>query len=984
MRPLRSFLFLLIFLACFIGLHYVEQVKQLFPSVAEFVPTEVITSLIIPRDVNAPELSFDSLSAVPVNNIPQLDSVHTDSTLVPFEPIKSFIDSLRYSHRQLRIMYYGDSQIEGDRITSYLRHILRKEYGGSGPGLFMPLMPVMYTNSIWLRSSSNWKRYNYLSYKNGEILHKNLGPFMTICRYLPAGESAKVSKKAFVKIKPSNAADSASSVYDLLRVLYGNTNGVVSLSVSADNHVVFSDTLIRGLGVKEISCQLSGAKEILLEFEGKVSPDIYGISIESKGGLILDNIPQRGSAGLEFTMVDKNNLAEAYKILSPDLFILHYGLNVVKNVSKDYSYYQKGLKRQLTLLNEISPATPKLIISLTDMAFKDGDSIKSYPNIPAIINAQKQASLESKVAFWDSYSAMGGEASIIEWVNKKPPLAQNDYTHLTYKGADTLSKLFTDAIFSYQDNDIIEDPILFSDKESDATITYEDDTGNAFDILTNSLFKYDPNQPFIFSSPAFWLFLLVVLAGYSFLYKKMFVRNAYLFLISLFFYYKTGGLLLSLLILVTIIDFICGLLINKSETKFMKRFFLILSLFSNLGILAYFKYTAFFVGVVNDLLGTNYKVYDFLALFSNTHLGTSFNITNILLPVGISFFTFQSLSYIFDVYRRKMLPVRNIIDFGFFVSFFPQLVAGPIVRASEFIPQLYTKYHLSKREFGHAIFLISKGLIKKIIISDFIAVNFIDRVFDTPSIYSGFENLMAVYGYGLQIYCDFSGYTDIAIGLALILGFRLPINFYSPYKAASINDFWKRWHISLSRWLKDYLYIPLGGNRKGNLRTNINLLITMVLGGLWHGASLQFLLWGLLHGIGLIISKLWYSLFGDWLGRSRAGKAIAVFITFQFVSFCWIFFRAPDTESAKIMLYQMFNSFSPGSYITVLPTYSSVFLLIIVGYIIHFLPEKIKESYRGLFIRIPMIAQFVVIMLIGILLYQMRTTEVMPFIYFRF
>ena len=294
----------------------------------------------------------------------------------------------------------------------------------------------------------------------------------------------------------------------------------------------------------------------------------------------------------------------------------------------------------------------------------------------------------------------------------------------------------------------------------------------------------------------------------------------------------------------------------------MRRVFILFSIISNLGILAYFKYTGFIVNTINDLLELIIKVYDFLAAFSNSHLGTSFNISNIILPVGISFFTFQSLSYTIDVYRKKMEPVRNIIDFGFYVSFFPQLVAGPIVRASEFIPQLYSEFQLAKREFSHALFLISKGLIKKIIISDFIAINFIDRVFDAPSIYSGFENLMAVYGYGLQIYCDFSGYTDIAIGVALILGFRLPVNFNSPYKAASITDFWKRWHISLSRWLKDYLYIPLGGNRKGKIRTNINLMITMLLGGLWHGASLRFIIWGGLHGIGLVINRIWNSIFG--------------------------------------------------------------------------------------------------------------------------
>ena len=995
MRPIRSLLLLLIFLACFTGLHYIIPVNYLFPSIYEFVPAELIKRvypLAKPFNKVSIEPVADIIKPALADSVVQSDTVHKPILNPTLSPLMGFLDSLKFSKGQVRIMYYGDSQIEGDRITSYLRQILRKGHGGTGPGLFLPLMPVMYTKTVWIRSSSNWERYNYLSYKTGEIPHSNLGPFMTICRYLPNGITMDVPVKAFVKIRPSNIADSASSVYDVLRIFYGNIEGIVNIVVKADEKEIFADTLVRGKGFNELKCRAAGAREILIEFEGKVSPDIYGISIESSSGVIVDNIPQRGSAGLEFTMVGSDNLKDAFNMLSPDLFILQYGLNIVKNVRGDYSYYRKGLVKQLSLLKKISPKTPILVISLTDMALNEGDSIVSYPNIPLIIEAQKLASIETGAAFWDSYYAMGGESSIIKWAGKKPPLAQKDYVHLTYPGADTLSKLIANTLFSLQEIDTsrlkrsenLSNEIIQL-KSLPAQPTSETPKENSLiRTVFSYLFRYNPAEPLIFSTPAFWLFFLFVLAGYSLVYKKLFVRNAYLFLISLFFYYKSGGLFLSLLIFVTLIDYTCGLLIHHSRTKFLRRLFIVISILSNLGILAYFKYTGFFVNTINDLFGTDYKVFDMLAALSNSSLGTAFNTSNIILPVGISFFTFQSLSYTIDVYRRKLDPVRNIIDFGFYVSFFPQLVAGPIVRASEFIPQLYKEFHLSKREFSHALFLISKGLIKKIIISDFIATSFIDRVFDAPSIYSGFENLMAVYGYGLQIYCDFSGYTDIAIGLGLILGFRLPINFNSPYKASGIDDFWKRWHISLSRWLKDYLYIPLGGNRKGKFRTGINLILTMLLGGLWHGASFRFVIWGALHGIGLVINKIWNSLFGDRYSRSKVGRFIGVFITFQFVSFCWIFFRAPDMESVGMMLRQIFQNFSPGSFMTVLPAYGNVFVLILIGYIIHLLPEKIKESYRGLFIRVPLIAQLAIVMLVAVMLFHMRTTEIMPFIYFRF
>jgi D-alanyl-lipoteichoic acid acyltransferase DltB (MBOAT superfamily) len=477
---------------------------------------------------------------------------------------------------------------------------------------------------------------------------------------------------------------------------------------------------------------------------------------------------------------------------------------------------------------------------------------------------------------------------------------------------------------------------------------------------------------------------LLVLAGYSLIYRKMVIRNVYLFLISLFFYFKTGGLFLFLLIFVTIVDYSCGLLINGARKKFTRKFYLLLSLISNLGLLAYFKYAGFIIESVNNFCGTKLKVYDILSALSNSTLGTSFDISYIILPVGISFFTFQSLSYTIDVYRRRMKPVKNIIDFGFYVSFFPHLVAGPIVRASVFMPQIYQEFHLTRNEFSHALFMISKGLIKKIIISNFIAVYFVDRVFDAPALYSGFENLMAIYGYGLQIYCDFSGYTDIAVGVALIIGFRLPVNFNSPYKATSVNDFWKRWHISLSQWLKDYLYISLGGNRKGKIRTYINLMLTMLIGGLWHGASLRYIIWGALHGIGLVFNKIWHSVFGFRADGGRIKRILSIFITFQFVSFCWIFFRAESINNVLMMFRQIGQNFSPGSYSALIPVYGNVFILMALGYIIHFLPERIKESYRGVFIRIPLVAQFTVIILIAIMLYQMNSNEILPFIYFRF
>lgn len=985
MRPLRSFIIILIFLACFTGLHYLVPINHLFPAAEEFLPEGSISFF--------KSLYLKDTVSVEASEIKYSESVAcSDSSLAKKLPETDPADSLRAilnsSNGQTRIIYYGDSQIEGDRFTSYLRHVLQTRYSGHGPGLFLPLMPVMYTKSIVLKSSPGWLKYNYVSYKNGEISHNKLGPFMAICRYLPPGTVAAENVTAFVNITPSSFADTLSSDYDILRLFYSAPDGPSVFTVRADGKYICREALLKTQVLSELRCKLNGVRNITLEFTGKVSPDIYGISIESTEGVIVDNIPQRGSAGLEFTMVDSVILREAYEMLSPDLFVLQYGLNIVRNVREEYDYYEKGLKRQIDLLKKVAPGIPVIVIGVTDMALGENGVVRSFSNIPAIIEAQRKATDETGVFFWDSYNVMGGDSSIIRWSERKPALAQKDLVHFTYAGADTLAKYFTAYFFPAEapeqqhssESAASSSVVPVNHVESSKTSYGNDKVSKLFRMI----FSYDPDRPMIFSTPGFWFFLMLVLAIYSIIYRKKSLRNLYLLLVSLFFYYKSGGLFLILLLLVTVVDFTCGLLIHGARSNFSRRLVILISIISNLGILAYFKYTGFFVDIFNDLTGRNIQVHDYLASLSNNLLGTGFDASNIILPVGISFFTFQSLSYTFDVYRRRMEPVRNIVDFGFYVSFFPQLVAGPIVRASEFIPQLYADFSLSKREFSHALFLISKGLIKKIIISDFIAINFVDRVFDAPSLFSGFENLIAIYGYGLQIYCDFSGYTDIAIGLGLIFGFRFPVNFNSPYKASGLSDFWKRWHISLSRWLKDYLYIPLGGNRKGKLRTNLNLLVTMLLGGLWHGASLRFIIWGGLHGTGLIINRIWDSLTKGRRLKNRMGRFLAVLITFNFVSFCWIFFRAPDIDSVKIMLGQIWTAFSPGSYQIVIPAYGNVFLLIITGYILHLLPENIKEAYRGLFIKIPLVLQLVIVFLVAFLLYQMRSTDVMPFIYFRF
>ncbi len=506
--------------------------------------------------------------------------------------------------------------------------------------------------------------------------------------------------------------------------------------------------------------------------------------------------------------------------------------------------------------------------------------------------------------------------------------------------------------------------------------------------IISDIFTYNETAPMLFTGAGFWIFFAVLLLGYSIIYKKNTVRNGYLFLLSLFFYYKSGGYFFSLLIFSTITDYYLGRMIYKSEYKWEKKFFVTASVFINLGLLAYFKYTYFFTDLINQIFNTDFEVINFLAVWTNGITGSSFDISTIILPVGISFYTFRTISYTVDVYRGKVKPVNNIIDFGFYVSFFPQLVAGPIVRAAEFVPQLYKKYSVTRKEFGIAVFLILNGLIKKMLISDYISINFVDRVFGNPEAYTGFENMMAVFGYSLQIYCDFSGYTDIAIGVALLLGFRLPLNFNSPYKAINITDFWRRWHISLSSWLKDYLYITLGGNRKGKIRTYINLAVTMLLGGLWHGAAMRFIIWGGLHGVALAIHKIWMELRGADKKQMKAKNPFihfaTVLFTFLFVSFTWIFFRAENMDTAFFMIEKIFTSFEFALVPEVLSSYSIIFLIMLFGFVVHWLPVKIKEIYKNLFIESPIWLKAIIAIIVFFIIYQAKSSAIQPFIYFQF
>ena len=534
-------------------------------------------------------------------------------------------------------------------------------------------------------------------------------------------------------------------------------------------------------------------------------------------------------------------------------------------------------------------------------------------------------------------------------------------------------------------------------------------------------FLYDSKNPLLFNNGFFVYFFTLFILLFFALRNHHKARRYVFCIFSLYFFYKASGWFVGLVLISAVVDFFLSNAIYREKSQSRKKFLLVLSILFNLGMLFYFKYTDFFIEISNSLFDTK------------------FNPLNLILPIGISFYTFENLSYTVDVYRGEFKPANKFSDYLLFLAFFPKLMMGPIVRAHDFVPQINEPYVISERDFAKGFFLIISGLIKKLVISDYITLNMVDYMFDNPALHTGVENLMAVYGYAMVIYCDFSGYSEIAIGIALWLGFKIPPNFMSPYQSLNITEFWRRWHISLSTWLKDYLYIPLGGNRNfsvasfifvggflvgsfimgvelfhlsnlwaavvsavlllifiipavitrktSGIAANFNLLTTMLLGGFWHGASWNFIIWGAIHGVGLGIHKIWMLLTDKSFAafnQSRIYKIISGILTFHFVCFAWIFFKAEDLEIAKTMIYQIFNNFDISVFGPFYDNYKGVVWMILAAMVLHLIPDNLADKVIARTKTIPMVVYILVFFLFLILYGYFKSAEqVMP-VYLQF
>lgn len=491
------------------------------------------------------------------------------------------------------------------------------------------------------------------------------------------------------------------------------------------------------------------------------------------------------------------------------------------------------------------------------------------------------------------------------------------------------------------------------------------------DLLSLSLSAVGVPTPTAFSqhTVAPLVGALVVGAAALILLRAKRVRLLFILGASYVFYAHWDWRFLPLIFGSSTADYLLGLKIGHTDDPVLRKRWLLLTVLLNLGVLGFFKYLNFGMDTARAVLaGLNVAAPEWTL--------------EVALPIGISFFTFESMSYVIDVYRRELPPHKSYLEYLSFVAFFPHLVAGPIVRPRDLLPQLGGPPRFSPTEGSEALFLIAWGLLKKVAIGDYLALNLVDRVFDQPIQYSALECYAAVIGYAVQIYCDFSGYTDVAIGSALLLGIRFPLNFNAPYKAVNIQDFWRRWHISLSTWLRDYLYVPLGGNRKGPIRTYVNLMLTMLLGGLWHGASWTFVVWGGLHGSALALNRFISSrrkLTNRPADPNFLRHGLSVFLTFHFVCVAWVFFRAPSFGQARIIFAQLgeLTSYHPN-----LPP--AVVCVLAVGLLTHFAPEKWYEWTKSQFARLPGPVQGLALAAAAFLLRELISAEAVPFVYFQF
>lgn len=844
--------------------------------------------------------------------------------------------------RKVRIVHYGDSLIWGDCFSRAMKRMFQNEFGDGGRGI-VPAAPTLATTLQDYASRIEEGRFAQHS-----IMHvfRYGGRF----REKPAenkhvgftGEGAFLARrKAKIHFETPKGGRPIERVTLFLRSP-SDAVRAVNCGIAVD---CGQGTMNRRVSVPaggfvhpDLSLPRCDAFDLTLRCDDAPLPSLDAVNLESGEGIVYSAIVRMGIHMAWMNAIPETNL-RAINSAAPDLLIFQFGVNEAAS-RRGYPEFSAGMLRMqmrewFERIRRAAPEADVLVIGPPERLVPEGGTLVPMRETLEVREIQKEEALRAGFAFFDTCEALGGEGHMIRLVQSG--MAMNDYTHFSMRGGDYAAGIVYAALLKAMNGKNDMPRLDEAGKEQKG-------------IMTNS--------------PSYVLFLAAVVFALALAGKKPWRRHFILLVASLLFYATFAVWPVLCLLATIVVDFTMGYLINRARSRGGRgTLFLAISLTADLGILFVLKYFNFFTDIAGHVMSlAGWRV--------------SLPVFHVALPVGISFYTFQSLSYTIDIWRGAIEPERRPITYGHYVSMFTQILAGPIAKAKEFLPQITcvgTHFRITRDHVAAAVFLIMIGLLKKGA-ADWLAGSLVDRVYASPRMFFPLETLAAVYAYGIQIYADFSGYTDIALGSAMLLGYRLPENFNRPYASASVSEFWQRWHMSLGAWLREYVYISLGGNRK---RVYVNIFLTMLICGLWHGAALTFVAWGIYHGLFMVIERAMGM--NRAVARNRPARVLRIALTLHIVLFGWIIFRCDSWNTFTEILRSFTGRWGPSPNLSV-----SVILLLAAFYAAHYTPVEWKRKVMTLWRGLSAEAQGVAAAVVAVILYHIASPQASPFIYFKF
>ncbi|MEM7183459.1 MAG: MBOAT family O-acyltransferase [Spirochaetota bacterium] len=943
------FLFLLSYVLCLLFASYLQNnqlsvsQKNWFPQTKDYLPTFLQNKLYpIPK----------------VQDIPKKDYFVSGKN---HEHLANFFRKLKQVEQEkrgiVRILHFGDSIIWGGFVTEHIENAFHKDFGNGGRGL----VPVIDTLDRRLIKHKNYTSKSQVDWYPIKILGRENS------KYGFLGESARpkfsrLNIRQILKDSPP---------WESFEIYYRNPDNI---KLQRGNFSINGKDPIGNLSSKSLPCQkfqgkLENAEKAYIDLQHPELSRFYidAVNLESKYGVAYSVVSRTGFEMNELRQIQEENLVCGLQLYQPDLIIFHFGVNESQHMrlypkQRGPKIYQENFEKTLVRYRQNFPKSNLLVIGPAErVSHAANGKLDTMPEVLKVIQIQREISEKLKIAYYDTFLALGGSGQNLPMYKKD--YLQGDRTHFTRKGGKYFTEFFyKDMYNSYQDYFGLQKKIVTRNEEKLARLK----NSKAINFTSKTFFYF-------FLSVFFFAYLLSYL-------QLNFLRIVFLLLASYYFYSSWNPNLLFLIVFSTVVDYTLAIKIYEEKQKQKKAtVYLLLSILTNLSLLFFFKYFLFFSELLHQVLingsaipmPPNNLVFPFLINGESVSLP----LRDIILPVGISFYTFQTMSYTIDIWNGKAEAEYNFFKFSLYVTFFPQLVAGPIVRATEFLPKLRQgAEHFRLRIYciSQGLFLIFWGLSKKNA-ADWLAVNMVDRVYANPHMHTSLDIVSTFYAYGLQIYGDFSGYTDIALGVAMLLGFHLTKNFDRPYASLSIGEFWRRWHISLGSWFRNYLYIPLGGNR---YLVSRNLLFTMLVCGIWHGAGIAFLLWGLYHGLLLLLER-WFA-YKPQQNTSRLLKYLQWFFSLHLVLLGWVIFRSDSLDTFQSFfttLWQHSKVWNP----------DWVFIsVVVIGYSLCVAPKEIFRQIQRFWHYLPAAVQGLFAAGLTLVMYRLSTSEVKAFIYFQF